>query len=115
MQAVTALRPGLARPRAAAARPSLSSSSPKPMAVAPRAARAPVLLPLGRRTPIVRSTASAGGAAVPDPAPTAQKTGLLAGLKDLATPFSDPVANSRLVALCVAQMLCSVATLIHDT
>jgi hypothetical protein len=39
----------------------------------------------------------------------------LAGLKALATPFSDPVSNGRLVALCVAQMLCSVATLIHDT
>jgi hypothetical protein len=39
----------------------------------------------------------------------------LAGLKSLATPFTDPVANGRLVALCIAQMLCSVATLIHDT
>ena len=27
----------------------------------------------------------------------------------------DPVSNGRLVALCLAQMLCSVATLIHDT
>lgn len=33
----------------------------------------------------------------------------------MITPFSDPAANSRLLALCTAQMLCSVATLIHDT
>ena len=36
-------------------------------------------------------------------------------LKLLLTPLSDPVANSRLLALCFAQTLCSVATLIHDT
>ncbi len=36
-------------------------------------------------------------------------------LQLLLTPLSDPVANSRLLALCFAQTLCSVATLIHDT
>ena len=36
-------------------------------------------------------------------------------LRQMVTPFSDPVSNSRLLALCTAQMLCSVATLIHDT
>lgn len=30
-------------------------------------------------------------------------------------PFKDPTSNSRLLALCFAQALCSVATLIHDT
>lgn len=50
--------------------------------------------------------ASSGGGFVAD---------RVAGLKALATPFSDPVSNGRLVALCLAQMLCSVATLIHDT
>jgi MFS family permease len=38
-----------------------------------------------------------------------------AQMKQMITPFSDPAANSRLLALCTAQMLCSVATLIHDT
>ncbi len=38
-----------------------------------------------------------------------------ASLKSLLTPFSDPAVNARLVSLCVASALCSVATLIHDT
>ena len=37
------------------------------------------------------------------------------GLKALLNPLSDPACNARLVALCSAQALCSVATLIHDT
>ena len=36
-------------------------------------------------------------------------------LKTLLTPFSDPSVNARLLSLCVASALCSVATLIHDT
>ena len=64
------------------------------------------------------SSSSSGGSADEDKTP-ANKTGFVAdrvaGLKALATPFSDPVSNGRLVALCLAQMLCSVATLIHDT
>lgn len=36
-------------------------------------------------------------------------------LKSLLTPFSDPQVNARLISLCVASALCSVATLIHDT
>jgi hypothetical protein len=35
--------------------------------------------------------------------------------ESLFRPFKDPTANSRLLALCFAQALCSVATLIHDT
>ena len=38
-----------------------------------------------------------------------------ASLKSLLTPFSDPQVNARLISLCVASALCSVATLIHDT
>lgn len=41
------------------------------------------------------------------------------GIKDkmqaLVTPFSNPEANKKMLALATAQMLCSVATLIHDT
>eukprot|EP00889_Picochlorum_renovo_P002821 jgi/Picre1/29851/NNA_005233.t1 len=36
-------------------------------------------------------------------------------LKQLVTPFSNPEANKKMLALATAQMLCSVATLIHDT
>ncbi len=98
-----------APPRASFA-PRLSSSSVTraPALRAALPARRPALAP-------IRAAAAGGGAsAIPEPAPPA-KAGPLAGLKSLATPFTDPVANGRLVALCIAQMLCSVATLIHDT
>lgn len=36
-------------------------------------------------------------------------------LRALVTPFSNPEANKKMLALATAQMLCSVATLIHDT
>ena len=36
-------------------------------------------------------------------------------LKALITPFNDPQANRKMLSLATAQMLCSVATLIHDT
>ena len=36
-------------------------------------------------------------------------------LKALFTPFSDKAANAKLLALCAAGALSSVATLIHDT
>jgi len=36
-------------------------------------------------------------------------------LKALLTPFSDKAANAKLLALCGAGALSSVATLIHDT
>ena len=42
-----------------------------------------------------------------EPAPNA--------LKALFTPFSDKAANAKLLALCAAGALSSVATLIHDT
>ena len=38
-----------------------------------------------------------------------------ASFKSLVTPFSDPAVNAKLVSLCFASALCSVATLIHDT
>lgn len=36
-------------------------------------------------------------------------------LNSLLHPFSDKAINAKLLALCLAQALCSVATLIHDT
>lgn len=49
------------------------------------------------------------------PAPEATAKKSAGRLQQLLQPLSDPVANSRLLALCFAQTLCSVATLIHDT
>lgn len=37
------------------------------------------------------------------------------GINSLLHPFSDTAINAKLLALCLAQALCSVATLIHDT
>jgi hypothetical protein len=42
-------------------------------------------------------------------------SGQIEGVNALLHPFSDKAINSKLLALCVAQALCSVATLIHDT
>lgn len=36
-------------------------------------------------------------------------------INDLLHPFSDKAINAKLLSLCLAQALCSVATLIHDT
>lgn len=36
-------------------------------------------------------------------------------LRQMLSPFKEASANRRLLALCCAQALCSVATLIHDT
>lgn len=85
-------------------------------AVFPRLPQRPQLL-ASPPTAVAVAAAAASSSSGGDKAPA--KTGFvadrLAGLKALATPFSDPVSNGRLVALCLAQMLCSVATLIHDT
>lgn len=47
--------------------------------------------------------------------PAPQEGGVGSKLKQLVTPFSNPEANRKMIALATAQMLCSVATLIHDT
>lgn len=36
-------------------------------------------------------------------------------INELLHPFSDKAINAKLLSLCLAQALCSVATLIHDT
>ena len=91
------------RPRVAAVRP-LARAAPLPRRAAP-----------ARRVAVRAAAASSPEPPKPASKPDGFIAARLAGLKELATPFSDPVANGRLVALCVAQMLCSVATLIHDT
>ena len=47
--------------------------------------------------------------------PQVYSTAGMSKLKALITPFNDPQANRKMLSLATAQMLCSVATLIHDT
>ena len=62
-------------------------------------------------------SSSAASAATSEPSP--EKSSWLdkqqQAFKSLITPFSNKEVNNRLLALCFAQALCSVATLIHDT
>ena len=44
-----------------------------------------------------------------------ESEGIKGKMEALVTPFRDPEANKKMLALATAQMLCSVATLIHDT
>jgi hypothetical protein len=70
---------------------------------------------LGRRQPLsVTAVAVPQGNGDAAPLPVSTNT-IRDRVKQLFTPFSDPAANSKLLALCTAQALCSVATLIHDT
>lgn len=69
------------------------------------------------RTTGIKVSASAAGAAqpsVPDETPSSD-SGPVAKFKALLSPFSEPSTNKKLLALCGAQALSSVATLIHDT
>ena len=59
-----------------------------------------------------QSVSSASSQSTSEPASQPSQAG---GLRALLNPLSDPACNARLVALCSAQALCSVATLIHDT
>ena len=59
------------------------------------------------------SSAGAAQPASPDDAPKAESP--VAKFKALFSPFSEPSTNKKLLALCGAQALSSVATLIHDT
>lgn len=104
-------------PRAAAChRPLLPCASPLPLRqLAPCRRRQSAAPPR-----IVAAAAGAGGAAVPEPgggrkAPAAaaerHPTGFLAHLQ----PLSEPASNKKLLALSIAQMFSSIATLMHDT
>ncbi|DBA86812.1 hypothetical protein WJX79_000242 [Trebouxia sp. C0005] len=73
------------------------------------------LAPRGRAS--IRIRAGAAGAAqpsLPDETPKAESSPV-AKFKALLSPFSEPSTNKKLLALCGAQALSSVATLIHDT
>ncbi|KAL6764319.1 MFS general substrate transporter [Haematococcus lacustris] len=67
-----------------------------------------------RRT-VPRAAITRTGAGDLPQEPAKQATGLLRHVKGLFNVFSDEAANSKLIALAVGQMLCSVATLIHDS
>ena len=60
------------------------------------------------------SASAASAAQQPDETPVTAK-GPLDKFKALLSPFSEPSTNKKLLALCGAQALSSVATLIHDT
>ena len=133
-------RPAALRCRAAAAGASTKAGAPMVSIRRPVAAIAPMALNMQQSklssavspslqrkqqrlqplaSPPTATSAAAAAASSGEPPANKKSAGFVAdrvaGLKALATPFSDPVSNGRLVALCLAQMLCSVATLIHDT
>jgi len=103
------------RPLAAAA--SAAAVAPRLAALAAAAARAPA----ARRRPLPpRRAAAAGGAgaAADEPEPSPQppaNTGVAGRVLDVFRVFSDPACNSKLIALALGQMLCSIATLMHDS
>lgn len=67
-----------------------------------------------KRAPRFSVYASAASAAQPEDTPS-RAQGPLDKFKALLSPFSEPSTNKKLLALCGAQALSSVATLIHDT
>ena len=74
----------------------------------------PLLVTARRRTVHIHaSTAGTAQPASPDEAPKSESP--VAKFKALLSPFSEPSTNKKLLALCGAQALSSVATLIHDT
>lgn len=81
----------------------------------PRSAGRWNLRPTPLPEPIYRFCASSDAAADAELGPTAAPEGLADRVRNFFTVFSDPSCNRRLFALALGQMLCSVATLIHDT
>lgn len=78
---------------------------------------APACTPLASKCRhAIRAHASSAGAAQPASPNEAPKVeSPVAKFKALFSPFSEPSTNKKLLALCGAQALSSVATLIHDT
>lgn len=73
---------------------------------------------LVRQTGRPLASSQAGAAHLDDSSPQRQPGWLKKqrqAFKSLITPFSNKEVNNRLLVLCIAQALCSVATLIHDT
>ncbi|GAX82287.1 hypothetical protein CEUSTIGMA_g9716.t1 [Chlamydomonas eustigma] len=71
----------------------------------------------GRKLPVasVLSSSQGFGDSVDNNQEKAANEGVLFQLKSLFTVYSDPACNARLLVLIIGQMLCSVATLIHDS
>ena len=84
-----------------------------PPAVAPTRTGTPLVSKCGHTLHVHASSAGAAQPASPDDAPKAESP--VAKFKALFSPFSEPSTNKKLLALCGAQALSSVATLIHDT
>ncbi len=60
----------------------------------------------------LRASASAADSA---PEPQQPSTGIVGKILDIFNVFSDPACNRKLLALAIGQMLCSIATLMHDS
>jgi hypothetical protein len=72
--------------------------------------------PLKGASIVTRCSLSATSTAVQIEAePPKESTTLWSRAKDVFCPFQDPSANARFLALALGGMLCSVATLIHDS
>ena len=82
-----------------------------PLALAP--ACTPLVSKYRHKFHVHASSAGAAQPASPDDAAKAESP--VAKFKALFSPFSEPSTNKKLLALCGAQALSSVATLIHDT
>jgi hypothetical protein len=63
---------------------------------------------------ITKSAESAAAAEVPSDEKL-KRTGFFRGARDLFNPFDDKKANARFLALALGGLLCSIATLIHDS
>ena len=78
----------------------------------------PCLRLKSRRSSLVKVEASSAAAA-PQPSSSDESpqadSGPVAKFKALLSPFSEASTNKKLLALCAAQALSSVATLVHDT
>lgn len=63
----------------------------------------------------IRTRAASSDAAESSTVPKKSNDSLVSGLKELVKPFEDSRANARFLALALGGMLCSIATLIHDS
>lgn len=72
-------------------------------------------LPLpARASPFVAARPAAPRRPLPAPRAAAAENGKASALSAALNVFSDPKCNSKMVALAVGQLLCSIATLMHD-
>jgi hypothetical protein len=104
--------------------------APRPSLLAPNARlqqrKAIALMPLSsssissapsrrRDTTVARASAAGGASPAPEEPIKPESSGVVPKIMDVFKVFSDPACNKKLLALAIGQMLCSVATLMHDS